>query len=35
MAMHMPSTRFFALAALAIIVLVTIAQFGPALFSGN
>jgi hypothetical protein len=33
--MRMPSTRLLALAVLAVVVLLIIAQFGPALLSGK
>jgi hypothetical protein len=33
--MRMPSTRFIALVVLALVVLLTIAEFGPALLSGK
>ena len=33
--MWMPSTRFIALLVLALVVLLTIAEFGPAVLSGK
>jgi hypothetical protein len=33
--MRMPSTRFIALLVLALVVLLTIAEFGPAVLSGK
>jgi hypothetical protein len=33
--MRMPSTRFVALLVLALVVLLTIAEFGPAVLSGK
>jgi hypothetical protein len=33
--MRMPSTRFMALVVLALVVLLTIAEFGPAVLSGK
>jgi hypothetical protein len=33
--MRMPSTRFIALVVLALVVLLTIAEFGPAVLSGK
>ncbi len=35
MTMAMPSTRLIALAVLALIVLLTVAEFGPAVFGGG
>jgi hypothetical protein len=33
--MHMPSTRVVGLAVLAIVVLLMVAEFGPAVFGGG
>jgi hypothetical protein len=33
--MRMPSTRFIALVVLALVVLLTIVEFGPAVLSGK
>jgi hypothetical protein len=33
--MRMPSTKFIALVVLAAVVLLTLAEFGPAVLSGN
>jgi hypothetical protein len=35
MTMRMSSTRYLALAVLVIVVLLTVAEFGPALLSGR